>query len=466
MSAITVLQTYTLLTVGDGLVSQIPALLVSTATGILVTRAETGHSFGFDLTGQLGAFPRVVGLTAIILVILAVIPGLPFIPFIILSMGTGYTAYLLNKEEQRKIVEEKQKQIARPISREPENVLNFFHVDTLEIEIGYNLIPLIDEDQGGDLLDRLSAVRKQCATEMGIYVRPIRIRDNLQLSPNEYRFKIRGVDITGGELMPNCYLAMSPYDEQTEIQGIKTTEPTFGLPAWWVREENKEKAELECFTVVDASTVMITHLTEFIKLHADELLTRQDVQDLIDVVKSKNEALVNELIPDLLQIGDIQKVLEHLLREQISIRDLVTILEALADAARISNNLDFLVESTRQALVRTISKKYTNEGKITVMTIDSALETQIADSLHNTAQGSYPAISPDLTQHIFSQLEKAEERFSLLGIPPVILCSPRIRLAFRRLIERFKPQFAVLSINELTPELEVEVVLTVVGNEI
>ncbi len=465
MPATAALQTYTTLTVGDGLVSQIPALLISTGTGILVTRAESGRGFGFDLTGQLGAFPQVIGLAAAILFILAIVPALPFLPFMILSAGTGYSAWVLHKENKRKEETITQKKAASSSLREPENVLNLFQVDPLEIEIGYNLIPMVDEEQGGDILARLAAVRKQCATEMGIYVRPIRIRDNLQLEPNSYRFKIRGIEITGGELMPNHYLAMNPYDDEAEIEGLQTREPTFGLPAWWISEDNKEKAEMECYTVVDSGTVLITHLTEFIKSHAHEILSRQDVQDLLNVVRENNEALVNELVPDLLLTGDIQKVLQSLLKEKVPIRDVETILEALADAARLSKDIDFLIQSSRLALVRSISKQYAKEGKINVITLDPYLETQLAESIQNTPQGGYPAISPELTRSLFEQLGKMEEKFQLLGEPLIILCSSRIRLPFRRLIERFKPHLVVLGINELTPDLEVEVKGTVISSE-
>ena len=465
MPATAALQTYTTLTVGDGLVSQIPALLISTGTGILVTRAESGRGFGFDLTGQLGAFPQVIGLAAAILFILAIVPALPFLPFMILSAGTGYSAWVLHKENKRKEETITQKKAASSSLREPENVLNLFQVDPLEIEIGYNLIPMVDEEQGGDILARLAAVRKQCATEMGIYVRPIRIRDNLQLEPNSYRFKIRGIEITGGELMPDFYLAMNPYDDEAEIEGLQTREPTFGLPAWWISEDNKEKAEMECYTVVDSGTVLITHLTEFIKSHAHEILSRQDVQDLLNVVRENNEALVNELVPDLLLTGDIQKVLQSLLKEKVPIRDVETILEALADAARLSKDIDFLIQSSRLALVRSISKQYAKEGKINVITLDPYLETQLAESIQNTPQGGYPAISPELTRSLFEQLGKMEEKFQLLGEPLIILCSSRIRLPFRRLIERFKPHLVVLGINELTPDLEVEVKGTVISSE-
>lgn len=459
------MQTYTLLTIGEGLVAQIPALMTSTATGIMVTRAMNGRSFGFDLAGQISKFPRAIGLASILLLVLAIIPGLPFLPFLIMSAGTGYTAFALNKEEKQKEKAELAHESTITTAREPENIKSLFKVDPLEIEIGYNLISLIDESNGGDLLNRLVAVRKQCALEMGIYVRPIRIRDNLQLMPNTYRFKIRGTDISGGELMPNYYLAMNPDDQEIQIEGLETVEPTFGLPAWWIREENKEKAEMDGFTVVDSATVLITHLTEFIKSYAHEILSRQDVQELLDTVKENNEALVDELVPNQLLVGDIQKVIQALLKEKVSIRDLETILEALADSSRTSKNLDYLIECSRQSLMRNISKQYSVEGKITFVTIDPYLETKLAESIQNFPQGSYPAISPELTQHIFDQLEKMEKQFMLMGLPLIILCSSRIRLPFRRLIERFKPHLVVLSISEINPDLEVELKGTLVSDE-
>jgi flagellar biosynthesis protein FlhA len=465
MAVTDAMQTYTLLTVGQGLVSQIPALMSSIATGILVTRAMNGNSFGFDLTGQIGKFPRVIGLASAVLFALAIVPGLPFTPFLILSAGTGYTAFALNKEEKQKEEKEAAQESTVSTPREPENIKNLFKVDPLEIEIGYNLISLIDESNGGDLLNRLVAVRRQCALEMGIYVRPIRIRDNLQLMPNTYRFKIRGIDISGGELMPNYYLAMNPDDQEIKIDGVATIEPTFGLPAWWIREENKEKAEMDGFTVVDSATVLITHLTEFIKSYAHEILSRQDIQELLDLVKESNEALVDELVPNQLLVGDIQKVIQALLKEKVSIRDLETILEAIADASRTSKNLDYLIECSRQSLMRNISKQYSIDGKITLVTIDPYLETQLADSIQNFPQGSYPAISPELTQHIFDQLDELEKQFMLMGLPLIVLCSSKIRLPFRRLIERYKSHLAVLAISEINPDLEVELKGALVSDE-
>lgn len=465
MAVADALQTYTLLTVGQGLVSQLPALMASTATGIMVTRAMTGHSFGFDLTGQIGKYPRAISLAAALLFLLAIVPGLPFLPFVILAAGAAYTAYALHKEEQQQAELESARQTAAPAVREPENIRNLFKVDPLEIEIGYNLISLIEENNGGDLLNRLVAVRRQCAVEMGIYVRPIRIRDNLQLAPNAYRFKIRGIDISGGELMPNYYLAMKPDDEETPIEGVQTIEPTFGLTAWWIKDKNRTQAEMDGFTVVDSSTVLVTHLTEFIKSYAHEILSRQDVQELIDTIRENNAALIDELTPGMLLTGDIQKVIQALLKEKVSIRDMEAILEALADAAQTSKNLDYLIESSRQALMRNISKQYSTEGKMTVITIDPLLESKLADSIQNYPQGSYPAISPELSQVIFDQLESLERLFVLSGSPPVIACSSRIRLPFRRLIERFKPHFAVLAISEINPDLEIELKGTLTADE-
>jgi flagellar biosynthesis protein FlhA len=462
MSAGEAAQVYTLLTIGQGLVAQIPALMSSTATGILVTRAMTGHSFGFDLTGQLSKFPRAIGLASALLCVMGIVPGLPTIPFLILAAGTGYTAYLLNKEEEREKQSQAQQiaqESAMQTSREPEDIKNLFRVDPLEIEIGYNLIPLIDENSQGnkDLLNRLIAVRKQLALELGIYLRPIRIRDNLQLAPNAYRFKIRGTDISGGELMPNYFLAMNPLDNEIPIEGLETVEPTFGLPAWWIREESKDQAEIDGFTVVDSATVLITHLTEFIKSYAHEILSRQDVQELLDTIKESNAALIDELVPNQLLVGDIQKVIQALLKEKVPIRDLETILESLADASRVSKNLDYLIECSRQALSRTISKQYADAEKMHIITIDPHLETQLADSIQNFPQGSYPAISPELTRSILDKLNELERQFILLGLPPIVLCSSRIRLPLRRLLERFKPYVVVLSINEINPNLQIEI---------
>ena len=454
------LQTYTLLTVGDGLVSQLPALLVSTATGILVTRVGAGQSFGKDLASQFTSFPKVIAMTAGLLFVLALIPGLPSLPFLILSGASGYTAYLLINENKDKaaLEQEQELQEARKSSRQPEDVLSLLQVDPLEVEIGYQLIPLTDEGQGGDLLDRLAAVRRQCATELGVYVRPIRIRDNLQLAPNQYIFKIRSNEVAKGEIIPNHYLAMNPGEEEFDLPGSATTEPTFGLPAWWIKEETKEDAEIRGFTVVDAETVLITHLTEFIKSHAYELLGRQEVKELLDMVKESNPALIEDLVPDLMSNGEIQKVMQNLLKEQVPIRDMVGILECLADHAVRSKDSDYLTEIVRQSMARTISRIFAPSGRLNVLTLHPQLEEKLVGSLQQTQEGSYPVLDPNITQRIFDNLSENIQRVNFGDNQPTVLCSARARLAFKRLTERFLPNLAVLSVNELTPNLDVEAV--------
>jgi len=459
------LQTYTLLTVGDGLVSQIPALLISTATGILVTRATSDASFGKDLSSQFTNFPKVLVLAAAILFAIGLIPAMPNVLFLSLAGITGYVAYSMFREEKKKAVIELEQAAreTREQKKEPENVFAYFQVDTLEIEIGYNLILLTDEKQGGDLLHRLAAVRRQCAGEMGIYVRPIRIRDNLQLNPNAYSFKLRGVEIAAGELMPGHFLAMDPLGQELEVKGIPTTEPTFGLPAWWVAAEDRNQVELAGFTVVDCATVLVTHLTEIIKRHAHELLGRQEVKELLDVVKEKNPVVVEELVPDLMTMGEVQKILQNLLKERVPIRDLASILEALADGARISKDADYLTECTRQALARTICSQYTGAGssKIAVITLHPRLEQTIAGSVEHTQVGSYPVLEPQVARQILNKLKASVDNLTLRGLPPVVLCSSKVRLPLRRLTERSFPSLAVLSMNEIAPNIEVEAVGTV-----
>lgn len=456
------LKIYTMLTVGDGLVSQLPALLISTATGILVTRSSSEKSFGGELAQQLTSVPKIIILAGAILCLLGMVPGLPNLPFLILGSATVYVGYALQKEEQQQAVREARQVKEKEKVRTPENVLNLFQIDTLEIEIGYNLIPLTDEEQGGDLLERLAAVRRQCAAELGIFVRPIRIRDNLQLGGNSYVFKLKGVEVSSGEILPGHYLAMNPAGIETKLDGIATKEPTFGLPAWWIKGEDKNEAELKGFTVVDCTTVLITHLTEFIKEHADELLGRQEVKEMIETVKETNPAVVEELIPELMTYGDVQKVLQNLLAEKIPIRNLATILEVLADNARLSKDFDYLTEVVRQALKRTISRMYaTPDGKMTVITLHPKLEQMIADSLQQTPQGNYPVLSPEVTNKLFDRLASMTEQFAMSGLQPIVLCSSRIRLPLRRLTERFMPDLVILSLNELISELEIDSVGTV-----
>lgn len=445
MEPMEAVERYTKLTVGDGLVTQLPALLISTATGILVTRSQGEENLGEGLIRQLSAFPRLLGLVSLILLVLGLAPGMPTLPFLALAVLIGYAAYSLSKTKRAKLEEEAKEVTAK---RQPENVLNLLEVDPLELEIGYNLIPLADETQGGDLLDRLAALRRQITSEMGMYVRPIRVRDNLQLKPYEYVIKIRGIESERGEIYPGQYLALNPLGLEEEVNGLATTEPTFNLPAWWVDEKEKERIEVLGFSVVDAATVLVTHMGEFIKRHAAELLGRQEVKEMIDKIKETNPAVVEELIPEILSIGEIQKVLQNLLREEIPIKDLVTILETLADNARLTKDLNYLTEACRQALSRTITHKYAPEGELDVLLLDPAVEELVENSLKTTTQGTFPVLEPKTLQHFLDKLKEAAEKAHFRR-QPIIITSPKIRLPLRRLLERYMPEIAVLAINEL-----------------
>lgn len=459
------LSTYTKLTIGDGLVTQIPALVIATASGILVTQSTSDKSLGEDLSQQFFHFPKVLVLTAGLFFIVGLVPGMPSWLFMGLAGAMGYTAYVLNKEKKQEKVKKQQvkAETMQEQKKEPENVFTYFQVDALEIEIGYNLIVLTDESQGGDLLQRLAAVRRQCANELGVLVRPIRIRDNMQLNQSQYLIKVKGVQVAEGELMPSHYLAMDATGvaDVNKIKGIATTEPTFNLPAWWVEEAERERVELNGLTVVDCSTVLITHLTEIIKRYSAELLGRQEVKELLDVVKEKSPAVVEELVPDLLSLGEIQKVMQNLLKEQVPIKDLATILEYLSDGARINKDTDFLTEHVRQGLARTICQMYaTPDKKIQVITLHPKLEQAVADSVQQTQWGQYPALDPKQTNILLEKLQKAMKKINT-GATPVLLCSPGIRLPLRRLLERYLPGTAVISLNEVTTGIEVEAVGTV-----
>ncbi len=455
------IQIYALLTVGDGLVSQVPALLISTGAGILVTRSSNKRSLGEELSEQLLSFPKVIAITAAILLLLSIVPGLPFPPFFVLALGTGSAAYFLYREEKQRAVTEKaqQEQLVEKAEIRPKDFLSLISVDLMELELGYNLLVLTEEQEGEDLLERITAVRRQSAIEMGLIMQPIRIRDNLQLGPNSYVLKLKGNIIGSGELMAGHYLAMDPGGVTKEIQGVSTTEPTFGLPAIWITAAKKEEAEIAGYTVVDAPTVLVTHLTEIIRTHAHELLGRQEVKKLIDKVKENQPAVVEELIPDMLSIGEVQKVLQNLLREKIPVRDMVTILEILADNASSSKETDYLTEMVRQGLSRTICSLYVGENnRLLALTLDPELEQQIADSLQTSPQGTYPVLSPTQTQKLFSNLADQVEKTMFKEQSPVLLVSPRIRLPLKRLLERALPQVIVLSFNEIVPGLDVEAV--------
>jgi flagellar biosynthesis protein FlhA len=452
-------QLYTRLTVGDGLVSQIPALLISTASGILVTRSGSSDNFGKTFSKQLTAFPVALAIVSAVMFFLALIPAMPKLPFLLAAVTSGVAAYLLFKEDQKNQeaelakVEEEYTEMER---KEPENVMTLISVEPMEVEIGYGLIPLADESTGGDLLQRIASVRRQCAIEMGVVVQPIRIRDNLQLKTNEYVIKIRGTVIASAELMANMLLCMDPSGDNSQIAGIRTIEPTFNLPAVWINKDQREEAEIKGLTVVDPTTVMVTHLTETIKAHSYELLGRQEVQLIVDNTKEKYSTVVEELIPDLMTIGELQKVLQNLLREKVPIKDMVTIMESLADNSRLTKDLELLTEYVRFALARTICNTVIDENRsITVVTLSPQIEEIIAANTQKSMQGSFPAVDPDTTTKILNSIRDEVDRVYFYNNQPVILVSPNIRPVFRKLIEMVFPHIMVISLNEIPNDVEI-----------
>ncbi|MGG7189250.1 flagellar biosynthesis protein FlhA [Clostridium paraputrificum] len=459
MSAGDAASKYIILTVGDWLVGQIPALLISTSSGILVTRSGSRDNFGKTFANQLTAFPVVTGIAAILMFSIGIIPGMPKLPFFLAAAAMGVLTYLLYKEENKKqelAIAMEEDEIVEMERKEPENVMNLISVEPMEVEIGYGLIPLADETTGGDLLQRIASVRRQCAIEMGIVVQPIRIRDNLQLRTNEYVIKIRGTVIASSELMPNMLLCMDPTGDNSDIPGIKTIEPTFGLPAVWVNKDQREEAEIKGLTVVDPTTVMVTHLTETIKAHSYELLGRQEVKLIVDNTREKYSAVVDELIPDLLTIGELQKVLQNLLREKVPIKDMVTIMESLADNSRNTKDIELLTEYVRFSLARTICNQIINEDRaVTVVTLHPQLEELVASNIQKSIQGTFPTIDPDTTTRIFNNIRDTIESVYFYNNQPVILVSPNIRCVFRKLIEMAFRHLMVISLNEIPNDVEI-----------
>ncbi len=458
MSILQALQTYTLLTVGEGLVNQIPALLISTATGIVVTRAASEDNLGHDIAAQLLAYPRVFFLVAAVLAVLSAVPGLPGIPFLsiaILVCGLGYILQKTAKTAQETAVTQQEEKELEEV-RKPENIVSLLQVDPIELEIGYSLIPLVDVAQGGNLLDRVVMIRRQCALEMGIVVPTIRIRDNIQLKPNAYVIKIKGIEVAKGELLLDHFLAMNPGTVTEEIPGEETMEPAFGLPALWIHEAFRERAELSGYTVVDPISVLATHLTEVVKGHCDELLGRQDVQTLIDSVKQDHPAVVSELVPAMLSVGDIQKVLVCLLKERVSVRDLVSIMETLADTATFTKDPEVLAEYVRRTLSRNISRQYIQNNTLTCITLDPQTENQIVSSVQHSDRGSFVNLDPGSMQQFINSLSNEIQKLTTAGFHPVLLTSPASRLYVRKLTERIAPNLVILSFAELENQIEVQ----------
>ena len=454
-------QNFIRLTIGDGLVSQISALLISVSAGILVTKSSSEKNFGNLLGKQLTSAPVTIGMTGAVLLVLGFLPGLPKLSFFTLGAGALATSFLLNKEEKEKNEEleavQNDVEEAKPSLEMAEDVSSLINVEPIEVEIGYGLIPLADEANGGDLLQRIVSIRRQCAIDMGILVQPIRIRDNLQLNPNQYSIKIKGNVVATYDLMPTMLLCMNPMGGEIDIDGIRVKEPTFGLDALWINSDKAEEAELYGLTVVDPITILVTHLLEIIKSKAHELIGRQEVKLIIDSAKERYSAVVDELIPDLMTLGEVQKVLQNLLREKISIKDRVTILETLADNARNTKDIELLTEYVRMAMSRSICAGLVDEtNSITVATLSLEVENIIGNSLQRSINGTYPAIDPDTTNKIFYSIQNTVESIHFNNNRTILLVSPKIRAPFRKLVDMVFPNITVLSLNEIPSDVQIK----------
>ena len=453
------LDKYTILTIGDGLVSQIPSLLISLATGILVTKGSKDADFGSVLIGQLFGIPKVLYLVGIALSVLGLVTPLNTIVFVGMGMAFVMAARMMESTiETAKIESETDmEEMAAEEIRQPENVNSLLQVDPIELEFGYGIIPLADVNQGGDLLDRVVMIRRQVALELGMVVPIIRLRDNIQLNPNQYIIKIKGIQVSEGEILFDHYMAMNPGFVEEEIAGIPTFEPSFHLPALWITEGQRERAESLGYTVVDPPSIIATHLTEVIRQHVDELLSRQDVQSLVNNLKETNPVLVEELIPKTLGLGEVQKVLQNLLREGISIRDLLTIFETLADYAPTSRDTDILTEYVRQSLKRAISSKYFPPRETTsVVTLDPLVEQEIMKNVKQTEQGAYLALDPEKSRAILKSVESEMKKMENMGKIPIVITSPIVRIYFKRLTEEYYRDLIVISYNEITPDVELQ----------
>jgi flagellar biosynthesis protein FlhA len=455
-------QTYSLLTIGDGLVSQIPALIVATSAGIIVTRTASDADLGTDIIRQTFAFPRAIGVAAAMLFLLALVPGLPAPPLMLIG---GLMAVIAARTSSAKRSEEEIKRRAAAVAERTAEVveapedrpMDLLQVDVMEVELGYALIPIADAAQGGDLLNRVSMIRRQMAVKMGFVVPPIRIRDNMQLEANEYVMKIREADVARFTLYPDNHLAMNPGLVEEPIPGLATVEPAFGLPAVWITDVQIEAAERLGYTVVDPQTVLATHLTEVIRKHAHELLTRQDVNELIENLKKTSSAVVEELIPARMTNGEVQKVLQNLLRERVPIRNLETILEILSDYATITKDLDLLTEYVRQGLARTICADYAGvEGKMHVMTVAPEIEEEIANSIKEIQGVARAVLEPGQMRRIISAVAKGAERMITAGYQPLMLCAGQVRRFLKRMVHNSLPNVVVLSFNEIDPSVTLE----------
>ncbi len=453
-------QNYTLLTIGDGLVSQVPALVISTGAGIVVSRAGADTNLGKEIGTQLLLNPRAMGVASVILFAFGLIPGLPTIPFFMLAFVSGLIAYLVYQTEKQRIQETElvQSQPEADADTQPQDTFRPLPpLDILGLEIGYGLIPLVDVQQDGELLDRIKSIRQQIAQDIGIVVPSIHIQDNMQLKPGEYRILLKGNEVTRGDLMMNHYLAMNPGGADESVKGVPTVEPTYGIDALWIKEQYREEAIGKGYTVVDLATVMTTHLSDVIRKHAHELIGRQEVQSLLDTLKETHPKVVEELIPNQMSLGGVVKVMQNLLAEQVPVRDFLTVVEAMADWAPTIKHLDLLTEYVRQALFRTITKQYQNEDSdVVVINLAQPLERKIAESIERTEQGEYLAIEPHVAQRMMQKLAVQLEKFAPLNLQPVVLCSTQIRLHFKKLVDRFIPNLTVLSYDEIMANVKIQ----------
>jgi len=458
MDAATALQTYTILTVGDGLVTQIPALLISTSTGLVVTRAANDTNLGQDIVAQFFQAPKAMYVTAGVLIALALL-GMPFIPMFTLAGAFIFIGRRLTRASQDKGVQETEAILEQEAedTKKPENVMNVLTVDNMELEIGYALISLVDSGQGGDLLERIILIRRQIASELGFVVPVIRVRDNMNLPPNQYVIKIRGAELASGDLHADQFLCMTSGFDEEELPGIPTKEPAFGLDAKWINASLREKAEMSGCTVVDAPTVLATHLTEIIKSQAHEMLSRQDVKGLIDHAREQSPTVVDELIPDLLSIGNVQKILSNLLKERVSIKNMPAILESLADHAAATKDLDRLTEHVRHALARQIVQPLLDEKRmLSVLTLEPRIEQMILDNIKPSEYGAFVNLDPIVAQRLLSEIAADVEKIAMNGFNPVILCAPLVRINLKRMTERHLPHLTILSYNELVQGIEVQ----------
>ena len=459
MSINDALSTYTILTIGDGLVSQIPSLLISLSTGIIITKATKEKDLSEELVTELFSMPKAFFMVGGAMAFLGVFTPLPwyiFVPFGVLLIVWGN---IQKKRQDIGAIEQEADNADEEANeiRKPENVTSLLQVDPIELEFGYGIIPLADANQGGDLLDRVVMIRRQIAIELGTVVPIIRLRDNIQLNPNQYIIKIKGIQVSEGEILFDHYMAMNPGYVEEEITGIPTFEPSFHLPAIWITEGQRERAESLGYTVVDPPSIIATHLTEVVRSHIAELLTRQDTQNLINNLKENNPTLVEELVPKLMNVGEIQKVLQNLLEEGISIRDLLTIFETLADHAATTRDPDILTEYARQSLKRAISNKYFTPNETTsVVTLDPTVEQEIMGAVKQTEQGAYLTLAPDRTQKIVDSVKQEVEKLENMGKSPIVITSPIVRIYFKKLINDYVSDLTVVSYNEIEPNVELQ----------